>query len=259
MSSQATTENKTETVETELVSETNTTPPPEEKKAEEKKIEPKNEVLVKIDNQGGLVYRDHKELASAANLAIKMNFAPDHLKKEGVEAVMSCLMLCSQLNLPMVAMNEMGYVKGKATVFGTLFGGLAQRHAEYGEKRVFFIDDNQDEICSKNKNLKLPVWACVIQIKKKTSSVWNEYYFTRDEAAEAGLLTDTTKKDSGWIKYTKDLLYHKTKARAYRSEYSAAVSGVLYHEDVKEALIEHSAREVGPQKTDVAGDLNNLE
>lgn len=253
MSSQATTENKTETVEAEAVEQTAPAP-------EEKKVEPKNDVLVPISSSGSLVFNNHKELASAANLAIKMNYAPDHLKKEGVEAVMSALMACSQLSLPMIAMNEMGYVKGKLTQYGTLFAALAQRHPDYGEKRVFFVDENIDEICTKNKNLKAVPWACVFQIKKKNSTVWNEYFFSVDDAAQAGLLVDTTKKDSGWIKYMKDMLYHKVKARAYRSEYSGAVGGLLYHEDVKEALERGpEPRDVGPSKTDVAGDLNNLD
>lgn len=208
----------------------------------EKIIEPKEEekrqVIVSIGKQGALDFHNQTELASSARLMIKMRMAPDSLSREGLEAVMSALLFIKQFNLPVSAMNELGYVKGKLTVFGSLFTALAERHELYGEKEEFFITKEGDRISSDNKNLVTGVpFAHVMKVKRKDASVWNEYFFSIDDAEKAGLLTKNTKPDSGWVKYTKDLLYHKNKNRALKSNYASALNGIIYHEDVAPSLL----------------------
>lgn len=190
--------------------------------------------LIPIKSDGALDFTDQMQLGSAAALAISLKLAPDHLTKEGRPAVMAAMICCKQYNLPATAMNEMGYVKGKLTFFGSLMSALAERHPEYGEKEEFFIDIAGDKICAENKNLaSAQPWACVMRVKKKNSTVWNEYSFSVNDAEQAGLLTKTTKPDSGWMKYTKDLLYHKAKNRALKANYSSALNGAQYHEDIE--------------------------
>jgi hypothetical protein len=209
--------------------------------AEAQKIEPqdsvesieKTKVIVNIGEQGALNFKDQTELGSAARLMIKMNMAPTHLREQGLEAVMSALLFVKQFNLPVSAMNELGYVKGKLTAFGSLFTALAERHEQYGEKEEFFITREGERISADNKNLATAIpWAHVMRIKRKDSQVWNEYFFSVDDAEKAGLLTKNTKPDAGWVKYTKDLLYHKTKARGLKSNYASALNGLEYHEDL---------------------------
>ena len=214
------------------------------------------EVLVPISQTGGFLFSNQKELGTAARMAMRMNLCPAHLKKEGIEAVMSALMMVKQFNLPDTAMNEMAYVKGKLTCFGSLVTALAERHPDYrdSEREDFYITDKCEKICVENKNLKTGIpWAHVIRIRKKNSSVWNEYFFSVDDAEQAGLLTNTTKPDSGWIKYTKDLLMHKNKNRALKGNYASALNGINYHEDIVEAIDPSNSREVNP-----AEQLNNL-
>lgn len=189
-----------------------------------------NPVLVKLDKQGTLEFKNQIELGQAAALIIQMKLAPEHLRKEGKEAVMSALTLCKQYQLPITALNELAYIKGKIGVFGHLMTALAQRHPLYGEMVVQYITKEQEIICLKNKNLEKPVWACVISIQKKGSPNWNEYFFTETEAKTAGLLGNAT-----YGKYLKDMLFHKAKSRAYHTEYASALKGiesaeVLIHE-----------------------------
>lgn len=210
----------------------------------------KSSVIVPITNGGMMTFKNQIELGNAARMLIQMNLAPNHLKQEGPTAVMAALVMCRQFNLPDTAMNEMAYVKGKLTCFGSLVTALAERHPEYGEKEEFFIDENCERICVANKNLKAMPWASVIRIRKKGSDIWNEYFFSLDDAHQAGLLTETTKRDSGWVKYTKDLLMHKSKSRALKANYASALNGVNYHEDVVEVI--QKEREV----KDIANELS---
>lgn len=209
------------------------------------------QVLVPISNEGKFLFSNQQELGKAAALAIQMRNVPEHLIKEGREAVMSAMIMCKQFGLPDKAMNEMAFVKGKLTCYGSLVTALAERHEEYGEKQEFFVDEKQNVICSENKNLNAPVYAAVVKVKKKNSNVWSEYYFTIDEAKQAGLLTEKTFAESPWRKYTKEMLSHKARARALRAEYASALNGIEYHEDVQEIY------DVTPREIGTANDLNN--
>lgn len=213
----------------------------------EEKPKVANAVVVKFDKDGAPQFADHTELSIVAQYMISIRAVPEHLKTEGLEAVKSALQLCRQLSLPDRCMNEMAYVKGKLTCFGSLVTALAERAPNYGEKKEFFVDEEGNEICVKNKNLKAKVWAAVCQIKKKGDSEWSEYVFSVDDAFTAGLLTDKTKPDSGWIKYMKDMLMHKARARGLRSNYASALNGINYLEDIQEALEWRSAKDVTPK------------
>jgi len=186
--------------------------------------------LVKVDEKGIFTFTNQMELSDAAAMMIRTQLAPKHLRDEGKEAVAAALILCKQFNLPQKSMGQMAFIKGKITCFGSLVTALAERHPSYGDKREFCVDENGEEICSKNKNLRAPIWAYVVQIKKKGSKVWNEYFFSVDDAKTAGLSGDT------WNKYKRDMLGHKARSRALRAEYASALEGIDYHEDVLEAF-----------------------
>jgi len=222
----------------------------EVQKIEAEEVIEKKGAIVEIDKHGGLAFTNQTELGTNAKLAIKMRTAPQHLIKEGLEAVMSCMLFLKQFNLPLIALNEMGYVKGKPTPFGSLIKALAERHPEYGEQEEFFVTKEGDRICVENKNLATGIpWAHVTRIKKKNSTVWNEYFFSVEDAEKAGLLTKNTSQDAAWIKYTKDLLYHKSKSRAMKSNYASALNGADCYEEVM------YEREVEETK---ANDLNKM-
>jgi hypothetical protein len=190
--------------------------------------------VCKINKDGNFAFTNHHELGAAAKMAMSMQLAPPDLKAMGFEAVASALMFCQQFGLKHKAMNKMAYIKGKICPHSSLYTALAQKHPEWGEQRVFYVDKESKEICIKNENLTNEVFACVIQIKTKGRDYWNEYYFTMDDAKKAKLLTTSTKPDSVWSKYTKDMLYHKCKKRAYDAEYASALEGVDMFEDIKE-------------------------
>lgn len=199
-----------------------------------KQVDPKKqkaEIIIPIDRKGLMAFTNQQELANSAKLMMQLSFAPDHLKKQGVEAVMAAMVFLKQRDLPDSAMNQCAHIKGKLTQYGSLVTALAERHAQYGQKREFFVDRESNEICTKNKNLSAEVYAAVVQVKKNGSETWNEYFFSVDDARQAGLLTERTSGESGWSKYLKDMLYHKANSRALRAQYASALEGVNYHED----------------------------
>lgn len=201
--------------------------------AKAEKVE-KQKVMVPINKDGLLEFSNQQELANAANVLIKLAFVPESLKKNGLEAVMAAMVFVKQRRLPQSAMNQCAFIKGKLTQYGSLVTALAEQHAEYGQKRDFFVDKESNEICTKNKNLSSPVYAAVVQTKKKGAESWNEYFFSADDAKAAGLLTDNLSKDSSWNKYFRDMLYHKANKRALNAQYASALEGVNYHEDLVE-------------------------
>jgi len=128
-------------------------------------------VLARISEKGLFEFTNQEELGVAARMMIQIKQAPDHLSKEGAKAVAAAMLLCKQYSLPQKAMNQMAFIKGKLTCYGSLVTALAERHPNYGEKREFFVDENIEEISVKNKNLKNEVYAAVVQIRKKTTRV----------------------------------------------------------------------------------------
>lgn len=195
-------------------------------------------VLVSIDKQGVVGFKNQIELSQAASFVIQMKLAPDHLRKEGKEMVMAALTLCRQYGLPLSALNEIAAIKGKVGVFGSLVTALAQRHPEYGDLKVQYVNEKQEVICLANKNLKDDVWACVISVRKKGADEWNEYFFTRDEAKTAGLLSNNT-----YQKYFKDMSFHRAKFRAMQTEYASALKGI---ESAENLSYEAAVKDVSP-------------
>jgi len=202
----------------------------------EENVEENAPVICPVDPKGNFIILDQIALNRAAQMCIKTQLAPPHLVDQGgVAAVAAALLMCKQFNLPQKAMGQMSFIKGRLTVYGSLYTALAQRHSQYGEHEIFFVDNNIEKICVENKNLKEEAWACVIRVKRKDSSIWNEYFFSLDDAAVAGL-TANLKPSSPWRKYIKDMLYHKCKYRAFSKEYASVLEGIDYHEDVIESL-----------------------
>lgn len=228
--------------------------PPEgliEKDVTPKKTEAPKPIVVGIDSKGLFSFNNHNELMHAATMALQLEIVPKKLKESGGKiAAAAALMFCKQFNLPLKAMNEMGWIEGCLTVYGSLYWALAERHPEFGEYDMYWIDKEYNKLSADNKNLHNKVWAAVLKIKKKNSDVWNEYFFTMDEAEKAELYPPmknewvnnqkTGKKipntQSPWYKYEKDMLMHKVKKRGLDANYASALNGCVYHEDAKEFL-----------------------
>lgn len=223
------------------------------------KAENSSNVIVKIDESGNYVFNSQLDLGRAALLCMQKAIAPPDLIAKGQTAVAAALVMCKQFNLPQQAMNEMAFVNGRIQVHSKLYTALAQRHPLYGEDEIFEITEKQERRCVDNKNLHEPTWGVVIRVRKKGSNFLNEYVFTMDDAERAGLL-DPRKRDgsknndSAWLKYTRDMLYHKCKFRAYGREYASSLEGIEMFED----RYEPTTRDVTPKPEETSQGLSAL-
>lgn len=214
--------------------------------------------LVFIDEKTNkFLYKNEQELGQAARLVMAMKLAPAHLIKEGIEAVMSAITVCNNLQIGYTAMQKMFYYKGNITVFGEVYIGLAQRDSNYGDVKEFWIDENYQEVNLKNKNLGKE-WAAIVGVKPKNATEMSFYHFTIDDAKKADLYPATKTKwvnnkpegkepspDSPWNKYTKDMLMWKARTRAMKAHYSKSLQGIDCYEDIRESI---DLRDVTPPK-----------
>lgn len=216
------------------------------------------EVKVPINADGSFDFQNQIQLVNAAKLMIKTKHAPDHLIREGYPAVAAALLFCRQYGLSQAAMNHLAWIKGKLAPYGSLYTAIAEKHPKFGEKREFFVDADCLEICVKNKNLRSIPYAAVVQIRKKGEQHWTEYYFSMDDAEQAGLLNPTKRSgeknlDSPWVKYVKDMLKHRARRRALDAEYASAIQGLEYFEEIayEKSFIE-------PKDVTPSADLDDL-
>lgn len=199
---------------------------------EVKEIQPQRVELI-VDDSGNYETRDQTSLWRAADAAIKQGFAPPALARQGVAAVSAALLMCKQFGLPMTSMGKMYFINGILSVHSELFTAIAKKSPDWREFERFYIDQDHKQISFDNKNLNAEVYACVIRVPKKADQTkFNEYAFTIDDAVKAGLYDTKKGGSTPWYKYTKDMLYHKTKKRAFDAEYPDAIQGVQMYQDI---------------------------
>jgi hypothetical protein len=228
--------------------------PKKEGKRADTKPAARKEIIVRVNRLGDYEFRNQMELGQAASMIITEGTAKHLFDQGGKAAVMAGLQLCKHHGLTQDALGQMTFIKGRLSVYGDLYTALAQKDPKWRPFRTFYIDEDCERICVKNKNVKNRAYANVIQILHEGEEKWaednfNEYIFTMDDADEAGLLNPTTRSgkkntDSPWIKYIKDMLFHKNKKRAFGKEYAAGLNGIQMYEDIKEV---HELRDVTPR------------
>lgn len=183
-----------------------------------------NEMI--ISNIGEIEAHTDVALVRAVQRYRKMGLVPKQFESDAQAA--GAILYAKQLGLnPLQVWGEIACIHGIYSVYGTLHKALARRSPNFGEDEFFLLNENQDRICSDNKNLKDPAWAAILKIKKLYGTVWNEYHFTMDDAKTAGIIRNV------WKTYPKDMLRHKVFARGYNTEYSDALKGVQCFEDLK--------------------------
>lgn len=198
--------------------------------------------LILADN-GEIASSTVSQLARSVSAYRKAGLLPKHLETDA-QAV-GAIMFCKQLGVPpLVGIGQVACIHGKFSAYGSLFTSLAQRDPDFGYDEVFYLDENQEKICSENKNMKNPAWACVVRTQKKGSPFINEFSFSMDEAQQAGIVKNV------WRTYPKSMLFFKAIARSYRATYPAALNGVHCFEDLKD--------DWEPKETSRNVDLNTL-
>lgn len=199
-----------------------------------------------IQENGDYDISNKDRLYRAAQAYIQQGFAPPDLAKQGPAAVSAALLMCKQFGLPQKSISQMAFINGRLTVYGTLYTALAQRDPDWREPNIFYLNKEGKEISIKNGNALDESYACVIQVPKKDGKSFNEYIYSLKDAEKAGLWSENRQSQTPWYKYTKDMLYHKCKARAYSREYARTLEGVYMKEDLED--ISSTVRDINTTK-----------
>lgn len=201
---------------------------------------------LQISDDGQIEASTINQLAVSVKAYRKAGIIPKHLETDAM--AIGAILFCKQLGIPpLIGIGQVACIHGKFAAFGSLFTSLAQRDPNFGDDEIFYLDESQERISAENKNLNKPAWACVVRTQKNGSQFINEFFFSMDDAKEAGIIRNV------WTKYPKDMLRWKALSRAYRSTYPAALNGLMMAEDLKTDW-ESEVKEISEKKVD----LNSL-
>jgi hypothetical protein len=179
-----------------------------------------------LSENGEVEAQNIAQLSTAVAAYRKAGLIPKHLDTNAM--AIGAIMFCKQIGVPpLIGIGQVACIHGKFSAYGSLFTALAQKDPDFGFDEIFYLDENQEVICAKNKNLNNPSWACIVRTQKKGSPFINEFSFTMNEAKEAGIIRNV------WKTYPRSMLFWKAMARAYRATYPAALNGIMMAEDLK--------------------------
>jgi hypothetical protein len=183
--------------------------------------EVKAPALIRIDEKTQqLVAKDNSELMRLIRTFMKGTAFPKTLDTE--EKVIAAWQVAASLKIPpMVAMQNMAVIHGSVCIWGQLPKALAEATGEIEKWTQFYVDKDQKKISFDNQNLNAEVWACVVQVKRKGRDQ-NEYFFSVEDAAKAGLLN----KSGPWKDHRKVMLARRTSGMAVKFEFPDALMGV---------------------------------
>lgn len=215
----------------------------------EVKKETPRELAIQMNDKNELVFKDHKEFASYAQMIVAAKMVPKHLTN--YQEVMAAWNLAAQLKLPpQISIRNIAIIEGVPSLFGDLPLALAQRHPDFIMYDEYVIDSQYNKICLENKNLDADIFSAVVLIQRKGMEKPQSFTFTIAESKKAGINKEKTAKgyDTVWAKYPKDMIIRKARIRALRAIFADAISGAGIAEDFNYAPDLHPIKDVTPQK-----------
>lgn len=209
--------------------------PPEVVATEE--IKPKTEIqrvvpsAIAVDPRTQLIMaRDNGEVVRLIRTMMKGQALPKTLDSEE-KLVMAWQAAASLKVPPTVAISNMAIINGVLSIWGQLPKALAHATGEMRDFDIQPINDKQEVIALKYKNLDTEIWGAVIGIKRGGQTK-NEYFFTMKDAERAGL----DKKKGPWQDYRGIMIMRRTIAWGVKVEFPDALMGLSIAEyDLHEA------------------------
>lgn len=121
---------------------------------------------------------------------------------------------------PLTSMRQMAVIQGTPSFYGDLPLAIVMNSKKLVSIKEYIIDEEQTEICIKNKNLKSKVFGAVC-IVKRDNGIEKESIFTMDDAQQAGLVN----RDC-WKHYTKTMLKYRARAMALKDLFPDVLNGI---------------------------------
>jgi hypothetical protein len=195
---------------------------------------------IELDERGLVQAKNNSELIRFCNAMIASEMVPKRF--DTPQKLFGALMFVRSLNLPDVSIRQVAIVHGTPSLFGDLPLGLAQHSEKFKAIKEVWVDENQEVICLKNKNLKAIPWAAVCTITREGGEP-EEFVFTLDDAIQAKLFPDKN-ADKPWNKYTKIMLRYRARSLALKSQFADCISGVSIAEYDHDVLGQEDMRDV---------------
>ncbi|MDL1956987.1 MAG: recombinase RecT [Candidatus Desulfofervidus auxilii] len=155
---------------------------------------------------------DYKEVLEIANILVQSGLFPNAKNKEGAFAILE---YGRELGIPpVVALQNISIVKGRLCLSAQLMLTLAIRN-----NVIYQIEKNDDH-------------ECIIKFTRiiRDKAVSYISRFTIEEAKKAQLI----RQDSNWLKYPKDMLFHRCVSRGLRRVAPDIIMGALLPEEASE-------------------------
>ena len=163
----------------------------------------------RFDNLMPVALRDKFFLAEQL---VKSGIIPNSINTP--QKAMAILQMGHELGLsPMVALNNISVVNGRATLGADLIVAIIMKHPDYDGMEIKG-DDKQ----------------CTVSIRRRVGEKFDTFTgsFSMDDAARAGLTT----KDS-WKKYPQRMLKHRAISYTARDAFPDALAGVMMPEEME--------------------------
>jgi len=167
---------------------------------------------------GDMVAENPEGVLKVAQMHLRSGMLPKHYNT--IEKVITASTWARELGLkPLSALRQIAVINGSPSLYGDLPLALVKKSPAFDWIREYFIDEDCEEICVKNKNVKATAFGAVCVTKRKGEPHEHETFFTMDDKKTAGLNGPT------WAKFTKDMLLYRARSRNLKSSFPECLNG----------------------------------
>lgn len=184
-----------------------------------KKVEDLPVKKIEADESGLLVGKDVSQQYQLAKAYAASGMLPQSYKTP--EMVLTAMQYAYEVGLkPLTAMRQIAVINGTPSFYGDLPLAIVMNSKKMVSINEYIIDEDQKEICIKNKNIQAKVFGAVCTVIRD-NKLEVERYFTIEDAQQAGLLN----RDC-WKHYTKTMLKYRARAMALKDCFPDVLNGI---------------------------------
>lgn len=201
---------------------------------------------IALDESGKMLPKTFEDSYRMARLYLASKMLPARFNTP--ESIVVAMQYAIELGInPLTGLRQIAVVQGTPCTFGDLPLAMVQRSGKMESIREYLIDKDQNEICSKNKNLNAEAVAAVCVVKRKGDSEPLERFFSLDDAKTAGLGGSPT-----WKSYPKLMLKYRARSQALKDKFPDCLNGIAIAEYDYHVI----PTEESPRLSDAASELN---
>jgi hypothetical protein len=192
--------------------------------------EQKTKALVNVQD-GDMVAENPEGILKIAQMHLRSGMLPKQYNS--IEKVVTACALAKQLNLPpLVALRQIAVINGSPSLYGDLPLSLVTRSKDFEYIREYFIDEDCNEICIKNKNIRAEVFGAVCVTKRKGTPHEHETWFTKDDQTRANL------RGPVWNSYPRLMMKYRARSANLKDNFPECLNGAAIAEYDNSALPE---------------------